>query len=196
MKKIIKKVWATNVWVLLPAFILFFFSVLNAQAATTHHFECPDTPNMDPSVNCNSGDWVASSPGSAYDNGSNYSVPSGTQYISATVVNSSNFQMYCYDGSGNPCTATSLSPGVNVDVPMTFTGSAGLYIFGNGGGGWEISDLCITDTPGDCQSSPTPPATTTTASTTPFEANMEFLTGYLVFAFAAVFIIWLFKRRR
>lgn len=174
-----------------------FFLPSFAFAATTHHFDCTDIASTDASVSCTDGVWTASAPGSAVWSTGGYEVPAGTNYVSAVVSNASHFQLSCYDGSANPCTGISLSDGENFDVSMNFDSTAGLYIFGNGGGGWTVSDLCVTDTLGDCGSAPPPMPTSTVASTTVMNnPNQDFFNG--IVAFFAMFygMIWLFRKQR
>jgi len=161
-------------------------------AAVTHDFVCADMPSMDGSVSCVADTWVASSPGSALDDGTHYALPIGTWYIYADVINHANFSMYCYNGVANPCDNPSYSADGVGYVTMTVSSPAGLYIFGNGGGGWTVGSLCATDVIGGCDSvTPTTSATSTLIS----DPNRDFFNGIILFMVGMIFTVWLITKR-
>jgi len=197
---------------ILTAFIAAFLPS-EALAATTHHYVCADfTTGGD--VTCVSDVLDSASNGSAYDAGGTALdlATSPLWYLSGTFVGDGTFEIHCTDDVGNT-SCTSLYPSgtsVYTDEPFPISNSptySGLYLQGHGSG-WTASEICITDTPGDCGGTPptpTPPATSTTpcesvSSTTQctliFNPNQDYFNGLALFLYGFTIILWLFKGRK
>lgn len=143
---------------LLVLIVLFSLSIPQTKAATVHHYVCADM-GVNGNATCTGNVWTntGGTGGTGYTPGSSYNLsPLGaTYYISETTTGTPMGQIT--DGITSSCcgfTASTLTA-----QPETNTWgatAAGFQFFNGGSGAYTISNLCVTDTPGACESAGTP----------------------------------------
>lgn len=180
--------------------------------ATTYTYGCADLTSGD-SPSCTGGAWTKASAFSLLKADDTKPFAVGTWYLSATVEGSGTpFRATCYEYTGAICnTYTALSAGDVVDAPITINsvGSLGLYLWGQTSTNPGISEICVTDTPGDCQEAPeAPPASvfddlfgsaTSSASSTisiVFDPNRDMFNLFFLFLSGFFGMYWLFSKKR
>jgi len=164
-----------------------------ALAATTYHLTCADF-TLYSGATCSSD--VVGVTGSGDLAITSLPFTSATWYGSWTAT-AGNYRYAC--ASNGTCGDNHVS-GSFVAQPMAFAVTPGFSFLGDGSA-VSISDICVTDTAGDCETGPPPAPPTPSidfahASTTIIaDPNRDFFFGLLLFLFGFIIIIWLFKGR-
>jgi len=188
--------------------IMFFIPI--PAYATTYTYDCGDLSNADGAA-CTSGAWSKASAFSLLDAGGFGPLAAGTWYFSAIVsADTANpFRITCYEYSSGTCnTYATVSVGTIEALPFDVLSgtSNGIYLWGQTATNPAISELCITDIEGDCES-----GGGGEASTTPFYEIFGTTTGtyhivdnptqdtfnlILLFLIGFFGMSWLFAKKR
>lgn len=130
-------------------------------AATTHHYTCADIPQVAGSSGCSGDVWSFSGTSDAYlDYVPNYDMGTTNWYLTLNMTGTGSSVVVQGSSFGSPAVVHASSNLSDQPFDMSAAvGANGIYLDARGTG-WTgtISDLCITDTPGDCAPPPPPPS--------------------------------------
>jgi len=182
---------------------ILFLPLFSVHAASTYHYTCIELHTDGTGITCSGISMNAVFSGGSnegvYDFTPNFNLTSGIWYASISTT----LGGYSFASVNDPTTNVYTSSITNTAFNVTNAG--GFYInncdtsncsgsptFSAG----SVTDLCVTDTPGDCEGGGGGGGATTTASTTTVDnPTQDLFNGILLFFLSAGFIIFIFKKR-
>jgi hypothetical protein len=195
-----------KLFIFLVAFGFFLEGGGTVKAATTYHLTCADFPILE-GVSCAS-DTLTWADNTGADVRSTGYFGIGTWYVSYTVTGGNGKPMwYAFYHLGNSTDTNTSTGSVTSELLVSDKVTGELYLNSTVGLSspfftGDISNICVTDTAGDCEPPPPPPAswepdgafqysTTTQVIDNPAQ---DIFMGFVGFFFSMWFMIWLFRR--
>lgn len=173
-----------------------FFTVSSFAQAASFHYTCADMTNDgSPTPSCTSDVFtLAGGTSGIYDAPPNFLLSNNTTYYLSVVYSGSGTARFRASGDLNDGSFVSLGSSL-VDEPFVTPSTnnlAFLYIQSNGSFSGQLSELCVTDTPGECLAQPPSSAT----STLILDPNRDYFYGLFLFLVMFFGMIWLFAKPR
>jgi len=191
----IDRVWFMTV--LIAALLGVFFIFATKAHADAHHLTCGNFNGG--SASCSAGVLTFTGSGDGkYNNGLGIIFSPGTYYFSFTAVGTGTGEEGVFGDT--TFTTNPFSNGTVIDDPVTVPpgdSSWNSYVWGDSGSFMgTVSDMCWSDSAGECEAAPPGPEASTTNATTTYiqNPNQDLFNGILIFFLAAAFVVWTFKR--